>query len=106
MHTEKSLVHRDIKLENILIEKKNTGDMVVKLADFGMVTNDTAKKEFVQIGSMNYIAPEVLGFKPATHKSDVWSACIVIYSLFQAILPFNGATHAEVIEQINNTKMD
>lgn len=55
--------------------------MTVKLADFGMVTN-ISKKEFVQIGSMNYIAPEVLDFKPATNKSDVWSACVVIYSLF------------------------
>lgn len=61
-----------------------------------MVTRETDNKECMQIGSMNYIAPEVLNYRPGTNKSDVWSICIVIYALFQAVLPYDGETHDQV----------
>lgn len=70
--------------------------MVVKLADFGMAANIGKRNDTMQIGSTNYIAPEVLDFQAATHKSDIWSACIVIYSLCQAVLPYDGESHTIV----------
>lgn len=80
--------------------------MTVKLADFGMVTTEHASKGSMQIGSMNYIAPEVLDFRPGSYKADVWSACVVIYALLQAVLPFDGVTHDQVRNQIFSMDMN
>lgn len=97
LHRKKKIIHRDIKLENILIDRQD-GELRVKLADFGMATRIGSQKRSMQVGSMNYMAPEVLNFQQSTHKSDIWSACIVIYSLFQAALPFDGQSYDSVKE--------
>ena len=79
------MIHRDIKLENILIQKDSNGNIAIKVADFGIATkmnSSLLNKEKNQLGSLHYIAPEIVNYQPATPKSDVWSACVVIYSLF------------------------
>lgn len=77
-------MHRDVKLENILIEKmQGEDDLFIKLADFGMSQYlDVHSSEKTQAGSMNYMAPEILNFEPSDGGCDVWSACIVIFILF------------------------
>ncbi len=81
------IAHRDIKLENILINKK--GD--VKLCDFGLaaeINEDHLMQDYC--GSTHYAAPEVLqcvvydGF-----LSDTWSLGIVLYTILTGYLPFS-----------------
>ena len=69
-----------------------------------MCTKIDNAKDALQVGSMNYIAPEVLDYKPGTAASDIWSTMVVIYTLFVALLPFDGDSYSKVraqIDQIN-----
>jgi serine/threonine protein kinase len=84
----KSCVHRDLKLENILLDKN--GD--VKLVDFGFTREYEGKSNYLQTwcGTICYSAPEMLkGEKYAGEKVDVWSLGIILYSLLVGELPFD-----------------
>jgi serine/threonine protein kinase len=51
-------VHRDLKLENVLF--KQTGDLTIKVVDFGIAgVCDATKKDKVDAGSIAYMPPEV-----------------------------------------------
>lgn len=61
-----------------------------------MCTKIEMSKDPLKVGSMNYIAPEVLEYRPGSPTSDVWSTCVVLYTLLKAELPFDGDTYHEV----------
>jgi serine/threonine protein kinase len=84
----KSCVHRDLKLENILLDKH--GD--VKLVDFGFTREYEGKSNYLQTwcGTVCYSAPEMLkGEKYAGEKVDVWSLGIILFALLVGELPFD-----------------
>lgn len=59
LHSE-SIVHRDIKLENILVDSRNDG-ILVKLTDYGFATFMEPDEKLTKgVGSRYYIAPEIL----------------------------------------------
>lgn len=87
MHTL-SCVHRDLKLENILLDKLEN----VKLVDFGFTREYEGKASYLQTfcGTICYSAPEMLkGEKYAGEKVDVWSLGIILYALLTGELPFD-----------------
>jgi len=61
---QKKIVHRDIKLDNILINKIEEGEFNVKIADFGLAVflpeGDESPKLHEKCGTPCYIAPEIL----------------------------------------------
>ncbi|KAI1270259.1 kinase-like protein [Xylariaceae sp. FL1019] len=71
----RNIVHRDIKPENILYVKRD-GNYNFKLGDFG-VSNSESQAQ-VLIGTLLYIAPEILRGQRQTHKADVWSLYVTI----------------------------
>lgn len=82
-----SCVHRDLKLENILLDKNEN----VKLCDFGFTRGYEGKTSHLQTfcGTVCYSAPEMLrGEKYAGEKVDVWSLGIILYALLTGELPF------------------
>ncbi|PKY04028.1 Pkinase-domain-containing protein [Aspergillus campestris IBT 28561] len=84
----KSCVHRDLKLENILLDKNEN----VKLCDFGFTREYEGKASYLQTfcGTICYSAPEMLkGEKYAGEKVDVWSLGIILYALLAGELPFD-----------------
>ncbi|KAI9720918.1 MAG: hypothetical protein M1828_005488 [Chrysothrix sp. TS-e1954] len=85
---QKSFVHRDLKLENILLDKNEN----VKLCDFGFTREYQGKANYLQTwcGTVCYAAPEMLkGEKYAAEKVDVWSLGIILYALLCGELPFD-----------------
>ncbi|KAL8854230.1 MAG: hypothetical protein Q9221_000944 [Calogaya cf. arnoldii] len=83
-----SCVHRDLKLENILLDKHEN----VKLCDFGFTREYEGRMSYLQTfcGTVCYSAPEMLkGEKYAGEKVDVWSLGIILYALLTGELPFD-----------------
>lgn len=83
-----SCVHRDLKLENILLDKNEN----VKLCDFGFTREYEGKSNHLQTfcGTICYSAPEMLkGEKYAGEKVDVWSLGVILYALLCGELPFD-----------------
>lgn len=83
------LIHRDVKPQNILIDKKGN----VKITDFGiaMALSATSLTQTNSIlGSVQYISPEQARGGKATKKSDIYSLGIVMFELLTGQLPFSG----------------
>ena len=94
----KRILHRDIKLDNILLDGKGN----VKIADFGvskLVKPGDVMHE--QSGTPAYIAPEILkeegymGF-----KADIWSAGVVFYAMLCGTVPFKASNMKELHKMI------
>lgn len=90
------IAHRDIKIENVLLEKeKGTGGFGLRpmLCDFGFAT--TEKWSIDACGTLDYAAPEVLRAKTQPYqpqKSDIWSAGVILYTILTGSLPFDSPT--------------
>ena len=97
----KQCVHRDLKLENVLLDKSEN----VKLCDFGFTREYDGTSNYLSTfcGTLCYSAPEMLrGEKYAGEKVDVWSLGIVLYALLRGELPFDedddAATKAKILK--------
>jgi serine/threonine-protein kinase len=99
---EKGLVHRDIKLGNIVLCQRAGLYDVAKVLDFGLVKDlrNTAA-ELTKMGSIcgtpETIAPELLAGEPATPRADLYAIGVVAYQLLTGKLPFDAATAAELV---------
>merc|ERR1719453_364537 len=83
------IVHRDLKLENFLYEKK--GGNHIKLIDFGFSKIwDSSLQMNVSCGTLSYVAPEVLD-KNYTAQCDLWSLGVIVFILLAGYMPFSGA---------------
>lgn len=82
LHEEAHITHRDLKLENIMIDKYNH----IRLIDFGFSSINTMMTTCC--GSIPYCAPEVLSGQNYTKAADIWSMGIILYALIDGNLPF------------------
>jgi serine/threonine protein kinase len=67
----KNIIHRDLKSDNLLV----TGEGTIKLCDFGLARTTTREGTdyTAQIGTMEYMAPEVINSEPYDKSVDVFS---------------------------------
>ena len=84
----KNIIHRDIKLDNILIDLNNN----IKLCDFGVgkqyIKGDKLKDK---CGTPAYIAPEILkNFGYEGPPVDIWSSGVVLYAMLSGTVPFKA----------------
>ena len=83
------IVHRDVKLENLLLDKSKRRVMLV---DFGLsAVFQPGKKLTVHCGSPSYAAPEIVSRKPYDGPPvDVWSMGVVAFAMVAGYLPFHA----------------
>ncbi len=91
------LVHRDIKPENVLI----ADDGRVKVADFGLAKAVSADTQHtatggVLIGTVSYLAPELVVDGRADARADVYAAGVVLYELLTGAKPHEGESPIQV----------
>ncbi|XP_051912253.1 uncharacterized protein LOC127594420 [Hippocampus zosterae] len=102
---QRGLIHRDLKLENLLLTRKDS--LHIKVVDFGIagVSSQFAAKE-VDIGTLKYMAPEIFRekVKPGPNV-DVWAAGIILFCLLFGELPFEGDNTHSLLESIERRKV-
>jgi len=76
----KRIIHRDLKLENILLVNKED-DCLIKLADFGLSVTLENLDPKVRCGTPGYVAPEIITGKAYDCKTDMFSAGAILYVL-------------------------
>lgn len=96
---EKNIIHRDMKPENILIDR-NT----IKICDFGFA-KEIKENDLLNTfcGSPLYMAPEILSFHTYSDKADVWSLGVIIYEIIFKKHPYPCKNKFELINNIKST---
>lgn len=89
LHT-RHICHRDLKLENWVLESGKDVWSPLKLIDFGLSTHYNPGHRLSRVvGSSYYVAPEVLK-KSYTEACDLWSLGVIVYMLLSGAPPFYG----------------
>jgi len=94
----KKIVHRDVKTENMLLDKNRT----LKIADFGVarVEAQNPKDMTGETGTLGYMAPEVLDGKPYNRKCDVYSFGICLWEIYCCDMPYADLSFAEMTSAV------
>ena len=97
------IVHRDLKLENILLESQDKNDFRIKIADFGFARKiPDGETEDLQCGTPIYMAPEIVKGLPYQCEVDIWSTGVITYILLSGDAPFKGNNKLQIQREIKN----
>ena len=90
------LIHRDVKPENVLI----ADDGRIKVADFGLAKAMSATTQHtatgVLIGTVSYVAPELVVEGRSDARADVYAVGVILYELLTGKKPHEGETPIQV----------
>lgn len=96
---QNGVIHRDIKPQNILIDREGT----VKVTDFGIArvanTQTMNQEEDTVMGSVYYFSPEQARGAAVDEKSDLYSVGVVFYEMLTGQVPFTGETPVAIAMQ-------
>nr|XP_029511319.1 serine/threonine-protein kinase 33-like isoform X1 [Oncorhynchus nerka]XP_029511320.1 serine/threonine-protein kinase 33-like isoform X1 [Oncorhynchus nerka] len=109
---KKDIVHRDLKLENILVKSYHgdDNDMInIKVTDFGLsvkkggVGSENMLK--ATCGTPIYMAPEVINAHEYSQQCDVWSIGVIMYMLLCGEPPFIATSEERLFEMIKKGEL-
>jgi hypothetical protein len=89
---ERGVVHRDLKPANVMVD----GSGKVRITDFGLAG---AAGETVRAGTPAYMAPEQLGGREVTARSDIYALGLLLYEIFSGHRALDGRNVAELIHK-------
>ncbi|ORX63650.1 kinase-like protein, partial [Linderina pennispora] len=105
MHYQRPpVLHRDLKVENILV-----GDSDYKLCDFGSATDQLVQpdrrvvaleEEIQRYTTLEYRAPEMIDLylqRGITEKADIWALGVLLYKLCYYCTPFDNASPLAIL---------
>jgi serine/threonine protein kinase len=103
----RGIIHRDVKPDNIFLARGDHGRTQPKLLDFGIARlADTGSKITIEgalLGTPDYMSPEQARGRTETDgRTDVWSACVVVYEMITAGVPFTGENYNAVLWAVMN----
>jgi serine/threonine-protein kinase ULK/ATG1 len=102
---ENNIIHRDLKLENILIKynDKEHKKYTIKLSDYGCSKRlkSLSMNCNTYLGTLVYMAPEILKREEYNSKCDLWSIGIIIYRLIYGKSPYSGENENALIKNID-----
>ena len=97
-----NIIHRDIKPENLLICEDNK----LKLCDFGWAKELSLENRSTFCGTMEYMAPEIVGSENYDYSVDIWSLGILLYELLFGHSPFKGSNTNNIIQNIKSHELN
>lgn len=105
----KGIIHRDLKPGNVFIAEQAGGEQTVKIFDFG-VSNVARSLEVKTVavsiagmvsGTPKYMSPEMArGKRHVNHKTDLYSAGVILYEMVTGRFPFSGRNYNELVANI------
>lgn len=99
----KNIVHRDIKLENILLFENDK----IKLTDFDNAIYIKSTSDLMRLaGTVHCLAPESIEKREYTHSVDIWAIGIITYELIYGYTPFDADSRYDIINKIKMCKYE
>ncbi|HEY1959499.1 MAG TPA: serine/threonine-protein kinase [Polyangiaceae bacterium] len=106
-----NVVHRDVKPDNIFLERTSVQADIVKVLDFGvakLLGDDAAAQKLTRqglvVGTLAYMSPEQALGDPIDGRADLYSLAAVMYLALAGKKPFDGATTAALLRGILNDR--
>jgi eukaryotic-like serine/threonine-protein kinase len=101
------VVHRDLKPENVMLTETTGTDDFVKLLDFGLariisVDEPTISHPKMVAGTPSYMSPEQARGEKADHRTDIYSAGVILYGMCTGKKPFKSDDSVELLRMHMN----